>query len=971
MAIFELITKYIFQARFEMSLSFLLLMAQAYLQTVSPCVTFYSSIRRNSIWERLLLSIAPGMFTLVWLVMDAFYGATILSVGLDEISEQAMLTYMEASNFSAEVWALLLLLPLTTLLVYRFGSTNNLPHIWRWICGVSEIITWLWYLFGLTLTVYGVWNGFCQGFMGRLYVYGIYCIAFRFLLNMIAIVYHLLFSEYFPKKKLNTLCDNPAWCRRQIKRLLTSGQRVVFFAILPIAAFFYWLLWLGFHDAASDFYDVFMMLHLILLPMDIIMLRSVYRIVRPNTIPAMKTMMQWGHREWEEKCFCREYFSKERPFWEGKGVTVTRSFLAVQGNGGMHIVRLKELTYVHSFVRKEQRYLELSFPDATWIIPCDDEEMALFLKNIYACNGAYSEEAVEPETEQQGREPKIKVKRLFLVLLFIFIFWMWNIFFVMPSLNNAPTKENGYSDEKEKYREGIPKAYEVPKESTAGKGKYDYYYDDYYVYYLKHDAAALPDSLLPNTEREIADYIISYMIYSEDIFCMYGRKNLSGEDTEEQFGYADSIGRLLADTEYDFAYPFSEGLGCVVKEGRYGFLDKRGEVVIPFQYLDAAPFSEGLAYFCTEENYGFMDKAGKPVFLLDCDSVSSFSEGLAYFSIDGKYGFLDKRGEVVIEAVYDDADYFEDGLAAVRKNGFVGMIDSNGREIVPAEYVHVFRGKGSLRCQLENGNYEYYRFSGEKITKEEYKKYLVEDEDEIALSWSEARRALQASRLLLTNKITPEKELYWRLSVGRPVNVWSEDGEKWTEEVEYLEEGLHYRKVFKLFSVNGMEEAVLYRKEEPFHLDTNFPLSDSALYGILDDNSLSILLKAHESGGSARGDRVCFWYDKETDEALSGIAGAAGGFMGFSNWKTIYETSGNEFHMRESICWTGQASSNYTEEELLENAENFFDEEDRPFTKETILESEAVNEYEVNGQKVTPEMYMDYYDRYIEIEVLN
>lgn len=403
------------------------------------------------------------------------------------------------------------------------------------------------------------------------------------------------------------------------------------------------------------------------------------------------------------------------------------------------------------------------------------------------------------------------------------------------------------------------------------------------------------------------------------------------------------------------------------------FLDKKGEVVIPFQYLDAAPFSEGLAYFCTEENYGFMDSEGNPVFLLDCDSVSSFSEGLAYFSTDGKYGFLNKRGEVVIEAVYDDADYFEDGLAEVQKNGFVGMIDSDGREIVPMEYVHVFRGRGSLQCQLENGSYEYYRFSGEKITKEEYKKYLAEDDDEdaLALSWSEARKALQASALLFTNKVTPKKELYWRLSVGKPVNVWSEDGEKWTEEVEDLEEGLHYRKIFKLFSINGMEETVLYRKEEPFHPDTNFALSDSALYGISDDNSLRILLKAHESGGSARGNRVCFWYDKEAGKVLSGIAGAAGGFMGFSNWKTIYEISGNEFNMKESICWIGQASSNYSEEELLENAENFFDEEDNHFTKETILESEAVNEYEVNGQRVIPEIYRANYDRYREIEILN
>lgn len=217
------------------------------------------------------------------------------------------------------------------------------------------------------------------------------------------------------------------------------------------------------------------------------------------------------------------------------------------------------------------------------------------------------------------------------------------------------------------------------------------------IYFIENEGTGAQPKLLPaNLEYDDADYILGHMIYSEGVFCIYGREKQEGEKREDRFGYADRSGKLIADTEYEFAYPFSEGLGCVRKNGRYGFLNRGGEVAIPFEYLDAAPFSEGLAYFATEENYGFMDKNGKPVFFLNCDSVSSFHDGLAYFSVDGKYGFLDQQGDVVIEAVYDDVSYFEDGIAQVRRNSLTGVIDSRGEEIVPVEYEYIWRGDGIL-----------------------------------------------------------------------------------------------------------------------------------------------------------------------------------------------------------------------------------------------------------------------------------
>lgn len=52
-----------------------------------------------------------------------------------------------------------------------------------------------------------------------------------------------------------------------------------------------------------------------------------------------------------------------------------------------------------------------------------------------------------------------------------------------------------------------------------------------------------------------------------------------------------------------------------------------------------------------------------------------------------------------------------------------------------------------------------------------------------------------------------------------------------------------------------------------------------------------------------------------------------------------------------------QTAGNYDEEELLDNAELFYDEGDKPYTREEILEAEYVTEYTVCGKQASVEAY--------------
>jgi len=178
------------------------------------------------------------------------------------------------------------------------------------------------------------------------------------------------------------------------------------------------------------------------------------------------------------------------------------------------------------------------------------------------------------------------------------------------------------------------------------------------------------------------DYI-DFAIYSEGVFTI---KDGYGEAGNGRYGFMRSDGTEIAGYEYEYAYPFSEGLACVKKDGKYGFIDTNGDTALPFIYDNATPFSEGLAYFETDDTYGFIGQNGDTAFLLDCDSVSSFKEGLAFFSVDGKYGYIDTSGNVAIDAAFDDAGFFVDGLAKVRVGNSFGFIGKAGEFIVEPVY---------------------------------------------------------------------------------------------------------------------------------------------------------------------------------------------------------------------------------------------------------------------------------------------
>lgn len=444
-------------------------------------------------------------------------------------------------------------------------------------------------------------------------------------------------------------------------------------------------------------------------------------------------------------------------------------------------------------------------------------------------------------------------------------------------------------------------------------------------------------SSYPKVAKLPEDKWFYQVMYSEGCYCIFDGSH---------YGFMTEEGEEIAPFIYEQAAPFAEGLACVCLDGKYGFIGKEGETKLPFIYDQAASFTEGLAYFRIGDDYGFIDHEGKVVLQPDCDSVSSFQEGRAYFTIDGLYGYLDPTGRVVAEPVYEDAGYFRDGLARVMRNGRYGLIGTEGEEILPTEYDEIQMADSFIIAKKD-------ALDADNIL---YLENDSQDRNSLLIKTDEGEGS-GLQKVFLQNHITPRKKEYLDFLIR----------EEQENNVNLDEVDQAPRNFSKLYRMGG--ELVLYFYQEPYE-QLGLPTSNSGFY-VFRDGKMQELAAGHECGGTAGGDYICFWYDKAESRMKPGVSEYFGGFGGYEYGGKIYELQGGEAVATASWSTVCQTSGNYDQEELLKNAKLFYDDDDNPYTRETILEADFVTEYEVNGKRTTVNRYEEIRDGYRYLNALD
>lgn len=118
---------------------------------------------------------------------------------------------------------------------------------------------------------------------------------------------------------------------------------------------------------------------------------------------------------------------------------------------------------------------------------------------------------------------------------------------------------------------------------------------------------------------------------------------------------------VIIDPQYEDAASFSQDLAAVKKNGKWGYIDTEGNTVIPFQFDYAFPFSEGLAVVGTLGEHPTYDGATAPVY---------------FWSILDKQGnvtplLYKEEGDTEYKQAKEFVDFLDSSAKVYYHNGYV------------------------------------------------------------------------------------------------------------------------------------------------------------------------------------------------------------------------------------------------------------------------------------------------------------
>jgi hypothetical protein len=170
--------------------------------------------------------------------------------------------------------------------------------------------------------------------------------------------------------------------------------------------------------------------------------------------------------------------------------------------------------------------------------------------------------------------------------------------------------------------------------------------------------------------------------------------DLAAVKVAEKWGYLDKKGNIKINTQFDYAFPFNDGLASVTMlnkdkgETLYGYINTEGKIIINYQFKFAGRFVDGIALVSDGKKYGYIDNKGKYIVNPQFDAAGEFKNGLAIIVQGSMFGYIDKEGKIVINPQFKRASTFSNnGTALVwSSDSRVGYIDKEGKYTINPQF---------------------------------------------------------------------------------------------------------------------------------------------------------------------------------------------------------------------------------------------------------------------------------------------
>ncbi len=443
-----------------------------------------------------------------------------------------------------------------------------------------------------------------------------------------------------------------------------------------------------------------------------------------------------------------------------------------------------------------------------------------------------------------------------------------------------------------------------------------------------------------------------------DVFMDHGVINFS---LDEKWNIANENGEIIK-TKYNNTdkVPNSD-LSIVEHNDKYGLVDSTGKVIVPFKY-DGIDYLDFMYYANNQEDtyafvnrfsvkmcgkYGVIDGDGNVIKPCKYDYTQVFNNGMIVLEQNDEYSLADKDGKIISKNKYDDITQVGD-FFAFKKNNKYGFLNEKGEEVVPQvyDYITLYYNDifNSNTCFVAT-NYDTGCSDSIVVTK-------LGSKDDI-------------SSLILENEITPKIKLFHdhiqNFQIDNPFS-----NEETTTNVSQMDPDI---KTFRLYKLDGSDNPILYVYVKPI-ISGNFSESDSGFFS-LDNDKVNTLISGSECGGSMGGGYVCLYKDNATSKIVIATSNHIGGFGGNAYGSDFYNIMNGKASKITSYQQISQSADNYDKSNLLKTASLFYDDNNLPYTKSTILDAERVTEYDVNDKQTNISKFNKVWGRfrYIPIDI--
>jgi len=136
-------------------------------------------------------------------------------------------------------------------------------------------------------------------------------------------------------------------------------------------------------------------------------------------------------------------------------------------------------------------------------------------------------------------------------------------------------------------------------------------------------------------------------------------------------------------------------------EDKYGFIDTVGSWVIAPQFDDALPFSEGFASVCKNDSCFYINKEGQKVSNFYFEETESYKDGVAIVKKDNQYFLINRSGQFISKG-YQDINESSDNLFVCKSNNLYGGINAKGDVVIPFSYSKLGNFKNNFAYYLSN-----------------------------------------------------------------------------------------------------------------------------------------------------------------------------------------------------------------------------------------------------------------------------